>query len=75
MKLGELFFKTLKKKDFEKAKKQFVFLVKRKVARDGYSSKAKGFFSDVYNDGRIQSLTKAVSDLIGKNIVIEFTRQ
>lgn len=68
-------YKTLKKKDFEKAKKQFVFLVKRKVARDGYSSKAKGFFSDVYNDGRIQALTKAVSDLIGKNIVIEFTRQ
>lgn len=32
-------------------------------------------FSDVYNDGRIEALTKAVSDLIGKNIVIEFTRQ
>lgn len=60
---------------FAKAKKQFVYLVKRKVARDGYSSKAKGFFSNVYNDGRIEALTKAVSELIGKNIVIEFTKQ
>jgi hypothetical protein len=68
-------YKTLKKKDFEKAKKQFVYLVKRKVARDGYSSKAKGFFSDVYNDGRIQTLTKVLSNLLGREIVVEFTRK
>ena len=64
-------YKKLEKRNFEKAKEQFVFLVKRKVARDGYSSKAKGFFSDVYNDGRIEALTKALTDLLQKDIVIE----
>lgn len=64
-----------KRPSFQKAKKQFVFLVKRKVARDGYSSKAKGFFTDVFADGRIDALTKALSDITGKNIAIEILRK
>lgn len=68
-------YKTLKKKNFAKAKKQFVFLVKRKVARDGYSSKAKGFFTDVYTDGRIQTLSKTLSSLLGREIVVELIRK
>ena len=69
-------WKTLKeiRPSFTKAKKQFAFLVARKLQADGYKSDAEGFFTEVYEDGRLKFLSDELSRITGKEIVIELTR-
>ncbi len=62
-----------KKLTFAKAEKQLAFLVARKIKSKGYKSKAEGFFTDVYTDGRLQVLSKELSRITGKDIVIQLT--
>ncbi len=57
-----------------KAKKQFAFLVARKLQADGYKSDAEGFFTEVYEDGRLKFLSDELSRITGREIVIELTR-
>lgn len=61
-----------KKLTFEKAKKQFIFLVSRKIRMKGY--KGNNFYSEVVEDGRFDTLSKQLSDIIGKTIVIEVVK-
>jgi hypothetical protein len=61
-----------KKLSFEKAKKQFIFLVSRKIRMKGY--KGNNFYSEVVEDGRFDTLSKQLSDIIGKTIVIEVVK-
>ncbi len=62
------------KLSFEKAKKQFAFLAARKIKAKGYKAKGEGFFTEVYEDGRLKFLSDELSRITGKEIVIELTR-
>jgi hypothetical protein len=61
-----------KKLTFEKAKKQFIFLVSRKIKMKGYEG--NNFYSEIVEDGRFDKLSKQLSDIIGKEIVIEIVK-
>jgi hypothetical protein len=61
-----------KKLTFEKAKKQFIFLVSRKIKMKGYEG--NNFYSEIVEDGRFDKLSKQLSDIIGKEIVIEVVK-
>lgn len=61
-----------KKLTFEKAKKQFIFLVSRKIRMKGYEG--NNFYSEIVEDGRFDKLSKQLSDIIGKEIVIEIVK-
>lgn len=61
-----------KKLTFEKAKKQFIFLVSRKIRMKGYEG--NNFYSEIVEDGRFDKLSKQLSDIIGKEIVIEVVK-
>ena len=65
--------KPLKKLAFDKAKKQFVYLVSRKLKQKGY--KGNNFFSEVFDDGRVETLTQALTQLLSRNVAIEIVRQ
>lgn len=62
-----------KKLSFEKAKKQFIYLVSRKIKMKGY--KGNNFYSEIAEDGRFELLTKQLSDLLSKNIVVEIVKE
>jgi signal peptidase I len=71
-------WKTLEKyprPSFEKAKKQLAFLIGRKVQADGYKSDAKGFFTEVYEDGRIKFLSDELTRITGKEVVIQLVNE
>ena len=71
-------WKTLEKyprPSFEKAKKQIAFLIGRKVQRDGYKSDAEGFFTEVYEDGRIKFLSDELTRITGKEVVIQLVNE
>jgi hypothetical protein len=61
-----------KKLSFEKAKKQFIFLVSRKIKMKGY--KGNNFYSEIVEDGRFNDLSQSLAQVIGKNVVVEITK-
>ena len=69
-------WKTLKviRPSFEKAKKQFAYLVARKLQSKGFKSDGEGFFTEVYEDGRFKFLSQELARITGKEIAIQLTR-
>lgn len=65
--------KPLKKLAFDKARKQFIFLVARKLKQKGY--KGNNFFGEVFDDGRVETLTQTLTQLLSKNVAIEIITQ
>ena len=65
--------KPLKKLAFEKAIKQFSYIIARKIHRDGY--KGNQFFSEVINDGRLEKLEKDLIEATQNEVLIEITKK
>lgn len=61
--------KTLKKMPFDRAKKAFAYLVSRKIAKSGYEG--NNFFTDVINDGRLETLLTDLREFGNKNLQFE----
>jgi hypothetical protein len=64
--------KPLKPLKFEKAVKQFSYIIARKIHREGY--KGNQFFSEVINDGRLEQLEKDLIEATQTEILIEIKR-
>ena len=65
--------KPLKKLAFEKAIKQFSYIIARKIHRDGY--KGNQFFSEVINDGRLEKLERDLLEATQNEVIIEITKK
>lgn len=65
--------KPLKKLAFEKAVKQFSYIIARKIHRDGYEG--NHFFSEVINDGRLEKLEKDLIEATQNEVLIEITKK
>ena len=65
--------KPLKKLAFEKAVKQFSYIIARKIHRDGY--KGNHFFSEVINDGRLEKLERDLIEATQNEVIIEITKK
>ena len=65
--------KPLKKLAFEKAVKQFSYIIARKIHRDGY--KGNQFFSEVINDGRLEKLERDLIEATQNEVIIEITKK
>lgn len=65
--------KPLKKLAFEKAVKQFSYIIARKIHRDGY--KGNQFFSEVINDGRLEKLERDLLEATQNEVLIEITKK
>ena len=67
--------KPIKIANREKAVKQFAFAIARKIQKDGhsqpYKDKKLGFWSKVINDGRLDELTKRISEVLKTEVIIE----
>jgi hypothetical protein len=64
--------KPLKPLKFEKAIKQFSYLIARKIHREGY--KGNQFFSEVINDGRLEQLEKDLIEATQNEVLIEIKK-
>lgn len=64
--------KVLKALKFDKAKKQFKYLVSRKIKMKGY--KGNNFYSEIINDGRVEALEKILSDTIKREVKLEILK-
>lgn len=64
--------KVLKALKFDKAKKQFKYLVSRKIKMKGY--KGNQFYSEIVNDGRVEALEKILSDTIKREVKLEILK-
>ena len=65
--------KPLKPLKFEKAVKQFSFLIARKIHKRGYEGNQ--FFSEVINDGRLEKLEKDLMEAAQNEVLIEITKK
>jgi hypothetical protein len=67
--------KQKKNQNREKAVKQFAFAIARKIQKEGHSQPYKdqklGFWSKVINDGRLDELTKRISEVLKTEVIIE----
>lgn len=67
--------KPIKTQNREKAVKQFAFAIARKIQKKGHSQPYKdqklGFWSKVINDGRLDELTKRISEVLKTEVIIE----
>lgn len=65
--------KPSKKLSFDKATKQLSFLIARSIGKKGF--KPRPFIDRVLKDGRIDKLTKDISQVLKKDITIQLTKQ
>ena len=65
--------KPLKPLKFEKAVKQFSFLIARKIHKRGYEGNQ--FFSEVINDGRLEKLERDLIEATQNEVLIEITKK
>lgn len=67
--------KPIKTQNREKAVRQFAFAIARKIQKKGHSQPYKdqklGFWSKVINDGRLDELTKRISEVLKTEVIIE----
>lgn len=67
--------KKTKDANREKAVKQFAFAIAKKIQKEGHNPKYKtpklGFWSKVINDGRLDELTKRISEVLKTEVIIE----
>ena len=64
--------KTSKKLSFDKATKQLSFLIARSIGKKGF--KPRPFIDRVLKDGRIDKLTKDISQVLKKDITIQLVK-